>query len=152
MQASIAQSIRRFQHLDNVRSVAVLTKWRQAAKDICESLESMGIEDVRVLASGGTVETDVTVTPILLTKGLEFDAVIVANAGKRNFGETVFNRLLLYMACTRARHHLEIHWNGTPVVHSSGCRASRTGKYCNWESSPQPHGPANGGAIMCLSQ
>ena len=59
--------------------------------------------------SGGT---DARPT-ILLTKGLEFDAVIVANARKDNFNESEFDRLLFYLACTRARHQLEIHWHGT---------------------------------------
>ena len=118
MRTSIAESIRRFQHLDNVRSIAVLTKWALTANRIYDSLESIGIEGVRVLTPGGTVETDVTVTPILLTKGLEFDAVIVANAGKRDFSGSDFDRLLLYLACTRARHLLEIHWHDTrsPIV------------------------------------
>ena len=60
----------------------------------------------------GLVEADVTVGSIILTKGLEFDAVIVANARKDNFNDTDFDRKLLYLACTRARHHLEIHWYG----------------------------------------
>ena len=59
------------------------------------------------------VECKKYVSPIILTKGLEFDAVIVANARKDNFNETDFDRMLLYLACTRARHQLEIHWYGT---------------------------------------
>ena len=53
------------------------------------------------------VECKKYVSPIILTKGLEFDAVIVANARKDNFNETDFDRKLLYLACTRARHQLE---------------------------------------------
>ena len=66
------------------------------------------------------LDTDITVSPIILTKGLEFDAVIVANASKRNFNDTDFDRMLLYLACTRARHYLEIHWFETrsPIVPS----------------------------------
>ena len=51
-----------------------------------------------MLTEGGLIETDVTVSPIILTKGLEFDAVIVANARKDNFNETDFDRKLLYLA------------------------------------------------------
>ena len=73
---------------------------------------------MRLLAAGGLIETDITVSPIILTKGLEFDAVIVANAHKDNFSESAFDRLLLYLACTRPRHYLEIHWYGlrSPIV------------------------------------
>jgi hypothetical protein len=41
--------------------------------------EGLAVKSVGVLTEGGLIETDVTVGPIILTKGLEFDAVIVAN-------------------------------------------------------------------------
>ena len=88
------------------------------ARDISETLRDVGIDDVSQLTQDGLIQTDVIVSPIILTKGLEFDAVIVANARKDNFNESEFDRTLLYLACTRARHHLEIHWYGTrsPIV------------------------------------
>ena len=118
MRQSIADSVRKLTSLSDRRSVAVLTKWRQTARDISKTLRDEGIESVGMLTEGGLIETDVTVCSIILTKGLEFDAVIVANARKDNFNESDFDRLLLYLACTRARHHLEIHWYGTrsPIV------------------------------------
>ena len=118
MRKSIADSVQRLRQLDDVRSVAILTKWRQTARDISEALRTEGIESVDMLTEGGLIGTDVTVSPIILTKGLEFDAVIVANARKDNFNESDFDRMLLYLACTRARHHLEIHWYGvrSPIV------------------------------------
>ena len=118
MRKAIANSVRKLTSLDDVRSVAVLTKWRQTAQDISNTLRDEGIESVGMLTPGGLIETDVTVSSIILTKGLEFDVVIVANARKDNFNESDFDRLLLYLACTRARHHLEVHWYGTrsPIV------------------------------------
>lgn len=118
MRIAIADSVRRVKSKENIRSVAVLTKWRQTAKDIGETLRDEGIVDVGVLTANGQILTDVTVSPIVLTKGLEFDAVLVANARKDNFYESNFDRMLLYLACTRARHLLEIHWYGTrsPIV------------------------------------
>ncbi len=118
MRKSIADSVRKLTSLKNVRSVAVLTKWRQTARDIGETLRDEGVEGVSVLAGDGLIETDVIVSPIILTKGLEFDAVIVANARKDNFNESDIDRLLLYLACTRAKHCLEIHWYGSrsPIV------------------------------------
>ena len=118
MRRSIATSVRRLTREENMRSVAVLTKWGRTADDIGEALLAEGIGAARVLTRTGLIATDVTVSPIILTKGLEFDAVIVANARKDNFNESDFDRILLYLACTRARHHLEIHWYGTrsPIV------------------------------------
>ena len=118
MHTAITDSVKRLTSLDDVRSVAVLTKWRQTARDISKTLTDKGIEGVGLLSEGGLIEADVTVSSIILTKGLEFDAVIVANVRKDNFNDSDFDRLLLYLACTRAKHHLEIHWYGTlsPIV------------------------------------
>ena len=118
MRRSIAASVKSYTRRDERRTVAVLTKWRRTAEAIIKALEEEGIENVSLLRQDGLITTNVTVSPIILTKGLEFDAVIVANARKDNFNETDFDRILLYLACTRARHHLEIHWYGTrsPIV------------------------------------
>ena len=43
-------------------------------------------------------------------KGLEYDAVIVMGVND-SFGDTTFNKKLLYLATTRAKHYLAIHWS-----------------------------------------
>ena len=50
-------------------------------------------------------------------KGLEFDAVLIYNAGDENYG-CEEERLLLYTACTRALHALCIYYLGkvTPLL------------------------------------
>ena len=120
MRLSIATSVQELRQKNNVRSIAILTKWREIANRIGDVLVAAEIPGATVLTAGRRVETDITVSPIILTKGLEFDAVIVANAGKNNYNETEFDRMLLYLACTRARHYLEIHWYGprSPIVPS----------------------------------
>ena len=42
------------------------------------------------------------------TKGLEYDAVIILGVNE-TFRSTNFNRKLLYLACTRAKHYLALH-------------------------------------------
>lgn len=118
MNLAIAASVQKLRQKDNIRSVAILTKWRSTANRIYNFLVAAGMPDVSVLTTGRMIETDIVVSPTILTKGLEFDAVIVANAGKNNYNETEFDRMLLYLTCTRARHHLEVHWYGTrsPIV------------------------------------
>jgi DNA helicase-2/ATP-dependent DNA helicase PcrA len=56
-------------------------------------------------------ENGVTVTSVQMSKGLEFDEVIIpdANSGKYD-GE--YDRSLLYIACTRAMHRLTLLWTG----------------------------------------
>ena len=48
---------------------------------------------------------------ILDVKGLEYDAVIVMGVND-SFSGTLFNKKLLYLATTRARHYLAVHWSG----------------------------------------
>ena len=58
-----------------------------------------------------------TLSRIPDVKGLEFDAVIVWNVND-SFSDTSFNQKLLYMATTRAKHYLAIHWAGkrSPIL------------------------------------
>ena len=120
MNQAIAETIQNLRLLEDVRSIGILTKWQSNAGKVKDYLVEQAIGDIGYLDKDGVLDTDITVSPIILTKGLEFDAVIVANASKRNFNDTDFDRMLLYLACTRARHYLEIHWFETrsPIVPS----------------------------------
>lgn len=57
------------------------------------------------------------VIPAYLAKGLEFDAVLLYNAGNENYNSEE-ERLLLYTACTRALHKLNVYYLGslTPLM------------------------------------
>ena len=52
-------------------------------------------------------------------KGLEYDAVIVMGVNE-TFRDTLFNQKLLYIATTRAKHHLSLFWSGkqSPIPNS----------------------------------
>ncbi len=52
-------------------------------------------------------KTDIVVIPAYLSKGLEFDAVIVYNDPDSKYKRDEKN--LLYVACTRAQHELYIY-------------------------------------------
>ena len=113
MHSNIIKAVRQLAGRPDIRTVAVLTKWRQTGVDIIKAMERYGMKNVGALTDDGVIEGPINVGSIILTKGLEFDAVIVANVSKQNFNDSDFDRMLLYLACTRARHHLEIHWYGT---------------------------------------
>ena len=53
------------------------------------------------------------VLPVYLAKGLEFDAVILADAGAERY-HLEEDRNLLYVACTRALHALTVLYSGSP--------------------------------------
>jgi DNA helicase-2/ATP-dependent DNA helicase PcrA len=114
MVANIASEIRDLQAKD-IRSIAVLTKWTRDAKAIARQLPHAGVHGAALLEGSGVIEGDITVAPVLLTKGLEFDAVIVAGVHTSNFSASDFDCRLLYLACTRAKHALSLHWFGKPA-------------------------------------
>lgn len=53
----------------------------------------------------------VIVTSVSLSKGLEFDEVLIVDADQQNYC-TEYDRNLLYVACTRAMHHLNLLYCG----------------------------------------
>ena len=57
------------------------------------------------------VEDKVMIIPSYLSKGLEFDAVIVSNASDENYSKK--EQKLFYVVLTRALHKLEIYYTGT---------------------------------------
>jgi DNA helicase-2/ATP-dependent DNA helicase PcrA len=55
-----------------------------------------------------------------LSKGLEFDAVILWNASDENFSDTDFDLKILYVAVTRPMHYLHILYKGNITAHLKG--------------------------------
>lgn len=92
------------------KSIAVITKTVQDAKHLITLLESYGVNlevsrsqiDGEFKYKGGLV-----VLPVTLTKGLEFESVIIYDASDEQY-QTSYDGRLLYVAITRALHELYI--------------------------------------------
>lgn len=87
------------------KSVAVITK------DIDEAIKLSNILcdlDISLIEENVTrFNKDLVIVPAHISKGLEFDAVIVYNNRENSYKKTEKN--LLYVACTRAQHELYIY-------------------------------------------
>ena len=59
----------------------------------------------------------VTITSVQMSKGLEFDEVLIPQADDRTYSSR-YDRSLLYIACTRAMHRLTLTYTGriTPLA------------------------------------
>ena len=93
-------------------SIGILTQTKVEAKAVFHALK----EQVPVQALFGGEEDfprGAVVLPAYLAKGLEFDAVLLFNAGGGHYREES-ERLLLYTACTRALHVLHVYCVGEP--------------------------------------
>ncbi len=60
----------------------------------------------------------IVILPSYLAKGLEFDAVIIANASQEKYRRAELETKLLYVALTRALHQVKIYYQGelTPLL------------------------------------
>ena len=90
-----------------INKVAVITKDAKAAKNIFNEIEKDDKNIQLVLSSINAINSNVVVIPSYLSKGLEFDGVIVYNDPNNEYSED--ERRLFYVVCTRAQHKLNVY-------------------------------------------
>lgn len=102
MLISITADIINFHKL-GYKSIAIICKIEKEAKALKDALMLHTSENVIDLMK------TVSVIPVFMAKGLEYDAVIVYNTSEINY-KTELDRQLLYIACTRALHKLKLYY------------------------------------------
>jgi DNA helicase-2/ATP-dependent DNA helicase PcrA len=107
--AKLAEAARHY-GAEGYRSIGILTKTLNEAERLYAAL-SIKISCHAVITEEDTFVNDITVMPAYLAKGLEFDVVLIHDAGKAHYGKET-DRLLLYTACTRALHVLKLYYTG----------------------------------------
>lgn len=112
MVTAIAEDIRSLQDQE-IQTIAVLCKTLKQASKLQRRLFKEGIEDAVRLDRPSYERTKVAVGSVYATKGLEYDAVILADARRITYTGSALHNRLLYVAVTRAAHRLHIHWFGT---------------------------------------
>ncbi|MBE9915050.1 UvrD-helicase domain-containing protein [Paenibacillus donghaensis] len=88
------------------RTVAILTRTLQDAQALYERLRPDMPELHLIDGAKKVYEGGLSILPVYLSKGLEFDAVIVADADEQHYGASAWDAKLLYVGCTRALHEL----------------------------------------------
>jgi len=102
---------------DGAASVAVLCKTARETERAYAQLR-VHVPDLQLITAATLrYEAGVMILPVYLAKGLEFDAVLLFDAGAAVYAEER-ERKLLYTACTRALHHLDVLYTGglTPFL------------------------------------
>ncbi|NMH73612.1 UvrD-helicase domain-containing protein [Bacillus sp. RO2] len=93
-------------------SIAIICKSSEESGSAFEAL-SPRVDNLKLLKMNSMeYEQGVVVVPSYLSKGIEFDAVIIYNASDEVYGDESLRRVF-YTACTRAMHYLEICSVGT---------------------------------------
>lgn len=93
-------------------SVAVICKTAGEAARASERLRAY-TSAALIRADDKAFRTGTLVMPSYLAKGLEFDAVLVYDAGEKRYAGEM-DRRLLYTVCSRALHHLWLYHRGRP--------------------------------------
>ncbi len=93
----------------NHPSMGIICKTQQQAEFVFREVKSSSV--YLLTADSTSFKEGVIITTAHLAKGLEFDEVIVAFASARNY-QTEVDKRMLYIACTRAMHHLTLTYTG----------------------------------------
>lgn len=98
------------------KSIGIITRTVKEANEVYNFLKEK-VHVKAILKDDDEYVSDTLVIPAYLAKGLEFDVVLIYNAGDENYC-CEEERLLLYTACTRALHILHIYYSGscTPLL------------------------------------
>ncbi|MCL6588970.1 MAG: AAA family ATPase [Firmicutes bacterium] len=91
---------------DHCRSIGLVCKTAAEAQRIYENIPERDNLTL-ITRETETMPPGTVIIPVYLAKGLEFDAVIIPDAGAQNYSRDT-DRKLLYIACTRALHRLAL--------------------------------------------
>ncbi len=99
------------------KSIAVICKTTQESMDAYEALKNTVNDDINLITDKDTsYGGGIVVIPTYLSKGLEFDAVIVFNCSSDNYIADELHIKLLYVSITRPLHKLFIYYKDEPSV------------------------------------
>ena len=93
---------------ENHNSIAIICKTKQEVdhlhKELSKHINISKIDENTIKYDGG-----ICILPIYLSKGLEFDCVILTNVDDANYNkDNVLDMKLLYVGITRALHNLDV--------------------------------------------
>lgn len=95
---------------NNYKSIGLICKTEKEASSLYEILKYE--IQIKLIKSDSMATLDGTfIIPIYLSKGLEFDSVLILNTDKNTY-YSKDDKNLLYIACTRALHKLSLFYTG----------------------------------------
>lgn len=100
--------IRSVRHLGQgpYNTIAVVTRTEEEASQLHQELLQAGLDAALIHSAQREYKGGLSVLPVYLTKGLEFDAVLLTDVDQAHYEHTAQDAKLLYVGCTRALHEL----------------------------------------------
>lgn len=93
------------------KNIAIITKTLQEATELYKKLSKAKVPANLISDKATEYKGGISVMPSYLSKGLEFDSVILSDASKEKYGNNELDAKLLYIAITRAMHTLDIYYS-----------------------------------------
>jgi DNA helicase-2/ATP-dependent DNA helicase PcrA len=110
-EAQILTLIERHRHSDH-NSLGIICKTVAQAETLYHSLSAAGVELTFLDYDSTAFASGIVITSAHISKGLEFDTVIVPHVDDTNYANEM-DRSMLYIACTRAMHELHLTHDGS---------------------------------------
>ncbi|WP_248925694.1 HelD family protein [Paenibacillus hamazuiensis] len=114
MHEALVRAARELQAAQAITTVAVIGRTEDDCAQLHSALKAAGLEAHLIEAGQMSYQGGLSVVPVYLAKGLEFDAVLIADVDKRRYEPTPQDGKLLYVGCTRALHELRLFYSGEP--------------------------------------
>ncbi|MBK1812759.1 AAA family ATPase [Clostridium sp. YIM B02505] len=95
------------------KSIGIITRTKKEAQDVFGFLKDK-VTVKGIMKDDDEYVSGILVIPAYLAKGLEFDVALIYNVGNDNYKDEE-ERLLLYTACTRALHVLNVYYSDKPT-------------------------------------
>ena len=102
---SIAKALQLLQE-KRMNTIALMGRTEAECEELYTALTDVGISVSLVQAEQENYAGGISIMPVYLSKGLEFDAVILLDVNEQAYKKTVQDAKLLYVGCTRALHEL----------------------------------------------
>jgi DNA helicase-2/ATP-dependent DNA helicase PcrA len=99
-------------------TVAVVGRTDAECAEIHKHLTEHGLSATLIHSKQTDYQGGLSVLPVYLTKGLEFDAVLLTDVDADHYGLNAADAKLLYVGCTRDLHQLRLHYSGeiSPLI------------------------------------
>lgn len=111
--AAIVRAARELRR-DDISTLAVIGRTAKACAGIHKALADAGMPASLITAGQNEYAGGLSVLPAYLAKGLEFDAVLLADVDADQYALRPEDAKLLYVACTRALHRLWVQYSEEP--------------------------------------
>lgn len=94
------------------KTIAIICKDAKETDVVYDNLQKLGINIHKISEEDQTYEGGLCIMPSYLSKGLEFDGVVIYDASNEKYdNNSEIDMKLLYVAMTRALHELSINYN-----------------------------------------